>query len=134
MRLSTVLCLMVVVFSTLIVASGKISSGRTSRVNPVHSPSLPVADQVLYNLTDFGAVGDGITDNGPALQSALNAIAEAGGGTLFVPAGRYAINTPVYKDFTGLASDVSILGVESSTPVPPPTSSGQVLIRGLDLT
>ena len=50
-----------------------------------------------------------------------------------MPAGRYAILTPVQKDFTGVASDISILGVESLTPVPPPNSSGPVLTRGLDL-
>ena len=50
-----------------------------------------------------------------------------------VPAGRYAINTPVQKNFTGLATSVTIKGVESSTPVPPPTAGGNQLTRGLDL-
>ncbi len=70
-----------------------------------------------FNLADFGAVGDNVADDGPALQSALNALAAAGGGTLIVPQGRYAIVTPVSKDFTGLASSVSILGVPSNTVV-----------------
>ncbi len=87
-----------------------------------------------FNFNDFGAVGDGVTDNGPALQAALNALGQAGGGTLFVPAGRYAIITPVQKDFTGLASEITIIGVESLTPVPPPDASGQQLTRGLDLS
>ena len=86
-----------------------------------------------FDLSDFGAVGDGVADDGPALQSALDAIADAGGGTLFVPAGRYAINTPVLKNFAGLAASVTIQGVESSTPVPPPTAPGNELTRGLDL-
>jgi hypothetical protein len=86
-----------------------------------------------FDLSAFGAVGDGVADDGPALQSALDAIADAGGGTLFVPAGRYAIDTPVQKDFTGLADSVTILGVESSTPVPPPTAGGGILTHGLDL-
>ena len=93
-----------------------------------------VNDDNLFNFSDFGAVGDGITDDGPALQEALNAIAAAGGGTLFVPAGRYAINTPVQKDFTGLGASLTILGVESLTPVPPANSGGQLLTAGLDLT
>src|SRR5437016_2122044 len=86
-----------------------------------------------FDLRDFGAVGDGATDDGPALQSALDALAAAGGGTLFVPAGRYAISTPVSEDFTGLASSITILGVESDTPAPPPTADGQTLTRGLGL-
>jgi hypothetical protein len=75
-----------------------------------------------------------MADDGPALQRALDAIGLAGGGTLFVPAGRYAIHTPVSKDFTGLASEVSLLGVESFTPVAEPNATGQDLTRGLDLT
>ncbi|MEO8433895.1 MAG: carboxypeptidase regulatory-like domain-containing protein [Pyrinomonadaceae bacterium] len=85
-----------------------------------------------FDLTDFGAVGDGVTDDGPALQSALDALANAGGGTLIVPAGRYAIITPVFKDFSGLASSVTILGVESTTPVYTKVS-GNDLANGLDL-
>ncbi|MGH9959212.1 MAG: glycosyl hydrolase family 28-related protein [Pyrinomonadaceae bacterium] len=58
--------------------------------------------EAVVNLRDFGASGDGVADEGPALQRALDALATAGGGTLFVPAGRYAIITPVQKNFAGL--------------------------------
>jgi inhibitor of cysteine peptidase len=87
-----------------------------------------------FVLTDFGAVGDGVTDNGPALQAALDALAAAGGGTLLVPAGRYAIVTPVAKNFGGLATPIKITGVASATEPAPPTASGQDLTLGLDLT
>jgi hypothetical protein len=102
-------------------------------VNTARSNSTATSAPLDLNLRDFGAVGNGVTDDGPALQAALDALAQAGGGTLFVPAGRYAIVTPVQKDFTGLDADVTIFGVESLTPVPPPTASGQNLTRGLDL-
>jgi len=94
----------------------------------IHSP-----DPEPLNLRDFGALGDGVTDDGPAFQSALDALAAAGGGTLFVPEGKYAIATPVAKDFTGLASSITILGVESLTPVAPPSAGGYELSKGLDL-
>ena len=73
-------------------------------------------ETTVFSLGDFGAAGDGQTDDAPALQRALDALADAGGGTLLVPAGRYVIATPVAKDFGGLAS-VTIQGVESGTPV-----------------
>jgi len=96
--------------------------------NRSHSP-----DSQPLNLRDFGAVGDGVADDGPAFQSALDALAAAGGGTLFVPEGKYAIVTPVAKDFTGLASSITIIGVESLTPVAPPSATGTEHSLGLDL-
>lgn len=93
-----------------------------------HSP-----DSEPLNLRDFGAVGDGVADDGPAFQSALDALAANGGGTLFIPEGKYAIVTPVEKNFTGLASSITIIGVESLTPVAPPSAPGHELSLGLDL-
>jgi len=99
------------------------------------SPTANAVDDAdTLNIRDFGALGNGSTDDGPALQRALDALATAGGGTLFVPAGRYAINTPVRKDFTGVASSISITGVPSSAQVAPITSSGDEMTRGLALT
>ncbi len=87
-----------------------------------------------FNLADFGAVGDGVADDGPALQRALDAVMRAGGGTLNVPAGRYVIATPVHV-IGPLTFDVplTIRGVPSSTPIAPPTASGQELSQGLNL-
>lgn len=86
------------------------------------------------NVRDFGATGDSTTDDGPAFQKALDALATAGGGTLFVPAGQYVIATPVSKDFSGSASSITIRGVESLTMPAPPTAGGDQLCLGLDLT
>jgi hypothetical protein len=89
---------------------------------------------VVLDLKDFGAAGDGITDDGPALQSALDALADAGGGTLNVPAGRYAILTPVAESFAGLDASVTISGVPSAAQVAPPDASATFLAHGLELT
>ncbi len=78
------------------------------------------AEENTFSLQDFGAVGDGVADDGPALQAALDALAAAGGGTLVVPAGRYAIITPVEKDFSGV-SNLTIIGAE---PAPDNGSGG----------
>jgi hypothetical protein len=91
------------------------------------------AAPATLNLRDFGATGDGTTDDAPAFQKALDALAAAGGGTLFIPEGKYVIATPVSKNFTGLAASITITGVESLTMPAPPTAAGDQLCLGLDL-
>src|SRR5205085_7256594 len=91
------------------------------------------ATQQTFNLADFGAAGDGVTDDGPALQAALDAVIAAGGGTLLVPAGRFVIATPVVAVPNVGGVSVEIRGVESTTPVPPPTAGGDQLSLGLNL-
>ncbi len=99
------------------------------------APSSGSTNGVTLNLADFGAVGNGVVDNGPAFQSALDALVTAGGGTLLVPAGSYLVATPVVKDFSSLAGgSITIRGVPSSTMPAPPSASGQELSEGLDLT
>ena len=46
---------------------------------------------VAYNVKDFGAKGDGKTDDTNAFQSALYAAEKLGGGTVYAPAGNYKI-------------------------------------------
>jgi len=86
--------------------------------------------ETVVDLNAFGALGDGVTNDSPALQLALDALADAHGGTLFVPPGHYALLTPVSKDFSALAS-VAIKGVESDVTVTGGT--GTDLAVGLDL-
>jgi hypothetical protein len=53
---------------------------------------MPVTRRALTswtNVKDYGATGDGTTDDGAAIQAAINAANAAGGGTVFVPAGTY---------------------------------------------
>ena len=48
---------------------------------------------VMYNILDFGAVGDGVTLNTVAIQSAIDACAAEGGGRVFVPSGTFKTGT-----------------------------------------
>lgn len=82
------------------------------------------------NLKDYGAVGDDIADDGPALQSALDALAEQGGGTLIVPNGKYALKSAVYKDFLNQASAIIIRGVGSASQFRVATPSATTLTLG----
>ncbi|MDQ0900831.1 glycoside hydrolase family 28 protein [Paenibacillus sp. V4I7] len=48
---------------------------------------LPRIPDRTFTLTDFGAVGDGQTDNSEAFRSAIQEVTEAGGGRLIIPVG-----------------------------------------------
>lgn len=65
-------------------------TGILERIIP---PEFPVR-QVL--ITDFGGIGDSITDNHEALRKAINELAGSGGGTLSVPPGQYFIDGPIH--------------------------------------
>lgn len=41
------------------------------------------------DVTDYGAIGDGTTNDGPAIQTAIDAAVAAGGGVVYFPAGTY---------------------------------------------
>ena len=43
----------------------------------------------IYNITTFGAFGDGVTDNSQAIADAIEDCSNKGGGTVYVPAGTY---------------------------------------------
>jgi hypothetical protein len=45
----------------------------------------------VYNVRAFGAVGDNVTNDAPAIQAAADAANAAGGGIVYFPPGKYAI-------------------------------------------
>jgi len=51
----------------------------------------------LYNIRDFGAKGDGVALDTPAVQAAIDACAKDQGGTVLVPAGLFVIGTVELK-------------------------------------
>lgn len=56
------------------------------------SPNGTAADAVredYWNVKNYGATGDGKTLDSPAINRAIQACADAGGGTVFLPAGTY---------------------------------------------
>lgn len=58
-----------------------------------------------YNVKDYGAVGDGKTIDSPAINKAIEAAAEAGGGTVYFPAGTYLSFSIRLKSHIGLYLD-----------------------------
>lgn len=47
------------------------------------------------SVKDYGAVGDGVTDDTAAIQAAINAVDAAGGGTVYVPSGTYKCSSTI---------------------------------------
>jgi hypothetical protein len=84
------------------------------------------------SVRDFGALGDGKTDDTAAFQKALDAAAKAGGGTVLAPRGNYC--------FTGslnVPSAVTLRGIWESVPahngirdrgLPKPTDDGTTFL------
>ena len=46
-------------------------------------------EQGIFNIMDYGAVPDNSTDNRVAIDAAISALAAVGGGTLYIPAGKF---------------------------------------------
>src|SRR5690348_12519467 len=63
------------------------SRGATGAPDVSWRPAVPAFPKREMSITHFGAVGDGVTLNAGAFASAIEALAEKGGGTLDVPAG-----------------------------------------------
>ncbi|QYM77807.1 immunoglobulin domain-containing protein [Horticoccus luteus] len=49
-------------------------------------PTQPIIPAGVFNVVDYGAVGDGTTNNTASIQAAINAAQAAGGGTIEIPA------------------------------------------------
>jgi hypothetical protein len=58
------------------------------------------------NVRNFGAVGDGVTDDAASIQAAIDFLQAQGGGTLFIPAKTYYLGSTL----TVTDSDVKIIG------------------------
>jgi len=69
-------------------------------------------ESAAHNVRSFGAAGDAGTDNTGAFQRALDTVAQAGGGTLYAPPGRYR-----FKGTLNVSDGVTLGG--SYTSVPP---------------
>lgn len=70
------------------------SSTGTGESNPPPTPgpsTLPV-NFAWFNVMDYGATGDGSTDDTDAIQATINAAVAAGGGVIYFPPGIYVID------------------------------------------
>jgi hypothetical protein len=73
------------------------------------APAAPAPDQ--YSVLDFGAKGDGKTDDTAAFQKALDTASRAGGGVVFAPRGNY-----FFAGHLSVPSAVTLKGMWESVP------------------
>lgn len=84
------------------------------------SPSCPIRG-ATYDVTDYGAKGDGVTDDGAAIQNAINAASASGNGTVYLPTGTYLLGTVISANgwnnnmLLRLKSNIRILGVKANS-------------------
>ena len=64
--------------------------------------SIPIK---VFNIKNFGAVGNGVAIETKAVQNAIDACHDAGGGVVRVPAGDFQIGTIVLKSNITLSLD-----------------------------
>jgi len=88
-----------------------------------------------YNVKTFGAVGDGLTNDAPAIQAALDAAAKAGGGTVYLPVGTYLLDRqrPLPQSYFSLLTIQSKVNIEgddvfSNDPSVPSQSNSILLV------
>ncbi|WIX08132.1 right-handed parallel beta-helix repeat-containing protein [Xanthomonas oryzae] len=79
--------------SKLLVTGGAGVAGSLLAASPL--AAAKVSTSPLINARDYGAVGDGQTDDQPAIQAALDSVG-VHGGYVFLPAGRYLVGAPLF--------------------------------------
>ncbi len=79
------------------------NSSKTLIKTKYPTDSAVVADVIA---TDFGADPTGETDSTAAIQAALNSVGNMGGGTVFLPLGKYLVSSTInIPDYVSLVGD-----------------------------
>jgi hypothetical protein len=81
--------------------------------------------QQTVSVKDFGAVGNGITDDTAAIQAAINSLSTTG-GKVYLPANTYKITAPL----TNTKSGVSLFGDGSAATIISNSQTGDAIVFG----
>lgn len=86
-------------------------------------PAAVAAGKGVFNITDHGAQGDGLTDNTVILQQQIDSCSRQGGGTVLVPAGKFLTGTLYMKDNVDLHLDEGAVLLGSTRPQDYPSNT-----------
>ena len=79
----------------------------------------------VFNVLDYDAAGDGVTDDTAEIQAAIDAAEAAGGGTVYFPEGTYAISAPVTVD----SNYVRLMGEGYSSQIVGSNTGSQIYVN-----
>jgi polygalacturonase len=101
-----------------------VAGGATTLVRPLAAQSQPGrgasgSRDVYFNVRGYGAKGDGNSIDSPAINAAIDAAANVGGGTVVFPAGTYASYS------IRLKSNVALYLQQGATILAAPTLNGK---------
>lgn len=106
----------------------QLRSGAVAMVLIAGVTVLPAAAQSgIYNVMDFGAKGDGVADDGPAIQKAELAAEAGGGGAVYLPTGTYFMNSTVV-----VGSSIEIYGDGNTSVLLRSNTTSMVAMYGSD--
>lgn len=107
-----------------VAVDGVVRSTNTVTV-PVDWNEITITEDSIYNVLDYGAVGNGTDDDAAAIQSAFDDANADGGGTVLFPAGTYQLSAAITYDTTGNIP-IHIIGVGKNSLLRPTGSTNKV--------
>src|SRR5579864_6778214 len=96
------------------------------------APAIPPSATGQYDVTQYGAIGDGKTDATAAFQNALNTAGTERGGVVTVPKGNF-----LFRGHLNVPNNVTLRGIWESVPshngtrdrgMPKPTDDGTTFL------
>ena len=76
---------------TTLIPKYDLKNGGSTPTGAINRPFNDKLEEFI-SVKDFGAVGNGVTDDSIAFTNTLNAVINAGGGTIWIPAGTYVVD------------------------------------------
>lgn len=104
------LCLTIFLFPLLTSCGGTKKSELVRHLEGIfYNPSFAVVPENIFSVSDFGAAGDGQTLNTEAIQEAIDAASESGGGVVTFPPGTYVSGAIFLKSNIELRIDEGVV-------------------------